>query len=106
MLVDDKILGALASRECTKTPKIRVKAVVGAVGMRPECACKDLRKDWIATEDVRRSSGGSVIGGREKLMWGKCEDTAFLKAVRGVELRSASTSLAIISLTICADGAT
>jgi hypothetical protein len=31
--------------------------LVGAVGMRPECASNDLRKVWMATEYVRNSGG-------------------------------------------------
>jgi hypothetical protein len=83
-----------------KNTKIRVKGVVGAVGMRPECACKNLRKDRIATEDVRRSSGGSVIGGCEEINVGKMRRHS-TESSKYVELRSASTSLAIINLTIC-----
>ena len=39
--------------------RFRVKLLVGAVGKRSQCACRELRKDWIATEDVRRTTGGS-----------------------------------------------
>jgi len=39
--------------------------------MRPECASKRLRKEWMATKYVNGSSGRSVIGGQWEMTVGK-----------------------------------
>lgn len=41
--------------------------------MRPECASKKLRKEWMATKYVKGSSGRSVIGGQWEMTVGKTQ---------------------------------
>jgi hypothetical protein len=41
--------------------------------MRPECASKKLRKEWMATKYVNGNSGRSVIGGQWEMTVGKIQ---------------------------------